>query len=65
MLLLSYAVIWQMNLYLRSQLKQINGLPGIWSSCLEPLSLWQIARIMLKAADMLKDKEWRKLHKKL
>lgn len=53
--------IWQMSLCLQSRMRELNDQPGVWSACLEPLNLWQLARIMLKISDMLKDSEWRKV----
>jgi len=54
-------VIWRMTLYLDCKYRVRRGLPGCWSKCLEPVSLWQLARIILKVSDLLSSDMWNEL----
>jgi hypothetical protein len=49
--------IWRSTLFLQSKLKERAGAPGGWSTCLESLSLWQTARLVLKVSDLINSKE--------
>lgn len=50
--------IWRTSLFLHSKLKEKVGAPGGWSTCLETLSLWQIARLVLKISDLINSAEF-------
>lgn len=47
--------LWRFILFLRSRDLEMAGKPGAWSQCLVPLSMWQIARIVFKVSDILKE----------
>ena len=46
-------LIWRMTLMVQAKLRESDDIPGGWSTCLESLSLWQIARLVLKISDLL------------
>lgn len=45
--------IWQLVQYLRCARREEHDMPAVWSACLNPVSLWQLTRLMLKTADVL------------
>jgi hypothetical protein len=48
--------LWKLILFLRSRGLELSGKPGAWSQCLVPLSMWQVARIVFKVSDMLRER---------
>lgn len=45
--------IWQLVQYVRCARREEHDMPAVWSACLNPVSLWQLTRLMLKTADVL------------
>jgi hypothetical protein len=45
--------IWQLGQYVRCSRREESDVPAAWSACLNPVSLWQLTRLMLKTSDVL------------
>ena len=50
--------LWKLNLSLECKLRELKNQPPQWTSFLEPLSLWQLARLVLKISDVSCNAQW-------